>query len=204
MTALQKFLATNPDFSKVAGVDEAGRGALAGPVAAAAVILPKEYCVPGLTDSKKLTPTARARMAVQIRAQARSFAVAFVSASEVDRINVLQASLHAMAEAMGRLSGPLDHVLVDGDHCPDSIHPATVIIGGDAQVACISAASILAKEARDAWMRQCSEWEPRYRFEKHKGYPTPLHLELLNTHGPCPHHRLSYAPVRAAAERCTV
>ena len=200
MPVLQKFLSANPDFSRVAGVDEVGLGALAGPVVAAAVVLPKDCDIPGLTDSKKIGPKKRAHIAEQIRALARSYAVAFVSAMEVDRINVLQASLLAMGEAVLRLPGPLDHVLIDGNHCPDSVSSAIAIVGGDARVACISAASILAKEARDAWMRQCSEWEPRYCFEKHKGYPAPLHLELLRTFGPCSHHRMSYAPVRAAAE----
>ena len=187
-----------PDLGCIAGVDEAGRGALAGPVAAAAVVLPRDCRIQGLTDSKKLTPAQRARLAVQIRTCAWAYAVAFVPAQEIDRINILQASLQAMAEAVARLPDGVEHVLVDGRHCPELPHPATAVIGGDARVDSISAASVIAKEARDAWMRHCDVQEPCYRFARHKGYPSAEHLRALSEHGPGQQHRLSYAPVRAA------
>ena len=186
-------------LGQVAGVDEAGCGALAGPVSAAAVVLSANHGIKGLTDSKRLTPKCRGRLADQIRAEARAYAVAFVPALEIDRINILQARLQAMAEAVGRLSGRIEHVLIDGTHCPELPYPATAIIRGDAQMACISAASILAKEARDAWMRCCDQYEPHYCFAKHKGYPSPQHLQALSQHGPGRHHRLSFAPVQAVA-----
>ena len=187
-----------PDPARVAGVDEAGRGALAGPVAAAAVVLDTDHGIEGLADSKRLTPARRAAAARQIRARARAYAVAFVPAEEIDRVNILQASLAAMAEAVGRLPEPPAHVLVDGRHCPALPCPASAVVGGDARVASISAASILAKEARDAWMRCCDRAEPRYRFVEHKGYPSPVHRAALARFGPGAHHRRSYAPVRAA------
>lgn len=188
-----------PDPGRVAGVDEAGRGALAGPVAAAAVVLPGDCRVDGLTDSKQLTPARRARLAARIRGCARAYAVAFVPAREIDRVNILQASLRAMAEAVARLPVEVEHVLVDGAHCPDLPQAATAVVGGDARVDSISAASVLAKEARDAWMRHCDAQEPRYRFARHKGYPSAEHLQALSEHGPGRQHRRSYAPVRAAS-----
>ena len=197
MPATLELLPSLPDLDCVAGVDEAGRGALAGPVAAAAVVLPRDCRIEGLTDSKKLTPARRARLAKQIRACARAYAVAFVSAQEIDRINILQASLCAMAEAVARLPGEVKHVLVDGRHCPELPCPATAVIGGDARVDSISAASVLAKEARDAWMRHCDRQEPCYRFARHKGYPSAEHLQALSEHGPGRQHRRSYGPVRA-------
>ena len=202
MPAIPELPPSLPDPDFVAGVDEAGRGALAGPVAAAAVVLPRNCRIEGLTDSKKLTPARRARLAVRIRACARAYAVAFVPAREIDRINILQASLRAMAEAVARLPCGIEHVLVDGRHCPEMPHPATAVVGGDARVDSISAASVLAKEARDAWMRHCDVREPCYRFARHKGYPSAEHLRALSEHGPGRQHRLSYAPVRAVlAER---
>ncbi len=187
-------------LDNIAGVDEAGRGALAGPVAAAAVVLPADFELPNLTDSKKLTPAQRGVLATQIRACACTYAVAFVSAREIDRINILQASLLAMAQAVARLSGSIAHVLVDGRHCPQVPYPATAVVGGDARFACISAASVLAKEARDAWMRTCDAHEPRYQFARHKGYPSPVHLKALAQFGPGRQHRLSYKPVRTVVE----
>ena len=195
-----ELLPSLPDPGCVAGVDEAGRGALAGPVAAAAVVLPADCRIEGLTDSKKLTPAQRARVAAQVRASARAYAVAFVPAREIDRINILQASLRAMAEAVARLPGDIEHVLVDGRHCPELPYPATAVVGGDARVASISAASVLAKEARDAWMRYCDLQAPCYRFARHKGYPSAEHLRALSEHGPGRQHRRSYAPVRAVLE----
>ena len=195
-------LSALPDPGRRAGVDEAGRGALAGPVAAAAVVLPPGCRLQGLTDSKRLTPGRRARLAAQIRACARAYAVAFVPAREIDRINILQASLRAMAEAVARLPGGVEHVLVDGAHCPELPHPATAVVGGDARVDSISAASVLAKETRDAWMRYFDLQEPCYRFARHKGYPSAEHLRALSEHGPGRQHRRTYGPVRAVlAER---
>ncbi len=198
MSAALERLPALLDLDGVAGVDEAGRGALAGPVAAAAVVLPRGCRIEGLTDSKKLTPARRARLATRIRACAWGYAVAFVSAREIDRINILQASLRAMAEAVSRLPAGVAHVLVDGPSCPELPYPATAVIGGDAKVGSISAASVLAKEARDAWMRHCDAREPRYRFARHKGYPSAEHLRALAEHGPGRQHRRTYAPVRAA------
>ena len=192
-----------PQLERVAGVDEAGRGALAGPGVAAAVVLPKGCQLEGLTDSKKLTPARRARLAVRIRASALAYAVAFVPAREIDRINVLQASMGAMAEAVARLVGEVRHVLVDGPHCPDVPYPVTAVVRGDALVASISAASVLAKEARDAWMRHYDIQEPCYRFAQHKGYPSVEHLRALSEYGPGQQHRLSYAPVRAVMPEAT-
>ena len=202
MPAVPEPLPSLPDFGCVAGVDEAGRGALAGPVAAAAVVLPGNCRLQGLTDSKKLTPVQRAGLAERIRGCAQAYAVAFVPAQEIDRINILQASLRAMAEAVVRLPDGIEHVLVDGQHCPELPHPATAVIGGDARVDCISAASVLAKEARDAWMRHCDVQEPCYRFARHKGYPSAEHLRALSEYGPGRQHRRTYGPVRAVlAER---
>ena len=197
MPASLEFLPSLPDPERIAGVDEAGRGALAGPVAAAAVVLPRDCRIEGLTDSKKLTSKRRAHLAEQIRACARAYAVAFVPAQEIDRINILQASLCAMAEAVARLPVAVEHVLVDGQHCPDVPMPATAVVGGDARVDSISAASVLAKEARDAWMRCCDVQEPCYRFARHKGYPSVEHLQALSEHGPGQQHRRTYGPVRA-------
>lgn len=181
----------------VCGVDEAGRGPLAGPVFAACVILRADDPIEGLADSKVLSAKRRVELAVQIRSRAAAWAIASASAGEIDRVNILKASLLAMRRAVEQLTIEPDEVLVDGLHCPDLGFPARAIVDGDALVAAISAASILAKTARDALMLEMHERYPDYGFARHKGYPTRDHLEALRRFGPCPIHRRSFAPVRS-------
>ena len=180
----------------VAGVDEAGRGPLAGPVMAAAVILPPRYNLPGLTDSKKLSARKRASLEIQIKSQALAWSVAIATAAEIDGINILQASLLAMQRAIESLSVVPEVVLVDGNFCPQCAAPAIAVVKGDSKVPAISAASILAKETRDRLMREYDTQYPVYGFALHKGYPTMRHIQALNEHGACSIHRLSFAPVR--------
>jgi len=187
----------------VAGVDEAGRGPLAGPVVAAAVVLHDRIELPGLKDSKKLTALQRLRLAQQIHLRARAFAVAAASPEEIDELNILQASLCAMARAVAKLQIAPTHVRVDGNCVPRfdgslRIVSAEAVVRGDALVPAISAASILAKVCRDRLMQRWHRRFPQYGFDRHKGYPTPHHLEALAEHGPCPIHRRTFAPVRAA------
>lgn len=181
----------------VCGVDEAGRGPLAGPVFAACVILRADDLIEGLADSKVLSAKRRVELAVQIRSRAAAWAIASATAEEIDRVNILQASMLAMRRAVEQLTIEPDEVLVDGLHCPDLGFPARAIVDGDALVAEISAASILAKTARDALMLEMHERYPDYGFARHKGYPTRDHLEALRRFGPCPIHRRSFAPVRS-------
>lgn len=181
----------------VCGVDEAGRGPLAGPVVAAAVVLDPARPVHGLADSKTLAAERREALAALIRARALAWAVASASVAEIDSLNVLRASLLAMRRAVERLALRPDRVLVDGPHCPELALPVEAVVGGDAKVQAIAAASILAKVARDAEMRALARLYPEYGFERHKGYPTPAHLKALRMHGVCPIHRRSFAPVRA-------
>jgi ribonuclease HII len=180
----------------ICGVDEAGRGPLAGPVYAAAVILDPAVIIAGLADSKVLKPETRERLAVEIRTHATAWAVGSASVDEIDRINILQASLLAMRRAVEALHVLPDEVLVDGDKVPTLTIAARAIVRGDATVAEISAASILAKTARDAEMVALHQRYPQYRFDQHKGYSTPAHLAALQRHGACPVHRRSFAPVR--------
>lgn len=185
----------------IAGVDEAGRGPLAGPVFAAAVILDPAHPITGLADSKQLSSVRREQLATDIRAKALAWAVGRAEAAEIDRINILQASLLAMRRAVTALSVAPDKVLVDGKHCPAGLAcPCQAIVKGDATVAAISAASILAKVARDAELRQLHEIYPHYGFARHKGYPTAAHRAALLRYGPCPEHRRSFAPVAAASQ----
>jgi len=181
----------------ICGVDEAGRGPLAGPVFAACVILHQRDPIEGLADSKVLTSERREELAIQIRDRAAGWAVASASVEEIDRINILRASLLAMRRAVEQLVLEPHEVLVDGLHCPDVRFPVRAIIDGDALVAEISAASILDKTARDALMRQLHELYPDYGFASHKGYSTPEHLEALRRFGICPIHRRTFAPVRS-------
>ena len=174
----------------VAGVDEAGRGPLAGPVVAAAVILNPDHEMDDLRDSKLLTPEARERLAARIRAEAIAWAVAFADVAEIDALNILQASLLAMRRAVAALSIAPMQAVVDGDHCPDFGCPARAIIKGDRDVPCISAASILAKTTRDAMLIELDRAYPVYGFAQHKGYATRDHLTALTRHGPCPAHRI--------------
>ena len=181
----------------VCGVDEAGRGPLAGPVFAACVILREDDPIDGLADSKVLSHRRREQLAIQIRARAAAWAVASASVEEIDRINILRASLLAMRRAVEQLVIEPHEVLVDGLHCPDVRFPVRAIVDGDALVAEISAASILAKTARDALMVELHELYPDYGFARHKGYGTRQHFEALRRFGVCPIHRRSFAPVRS-------
>jgi ribonuclease HII len=181
----------------VCGVDEAGRGPLAGPVYAAAVILDPARRIRGLDDSKQLAPDVRLELAGRIRSRALAWAVASASVEEIDAFNILQASLLAMHRAVAALSVVPELALIDGLHCPPLPIATRAIVDGDARVKAISAASILAKTARDAEMVRLAERYPQYGFERHKGYPTPEHLELLRRFGPCEVYRRSFAPVRA-------
>lgn len=182
---------------RIAGVDEAGRGPLAGSVVAAAVILDPARPIPGLNDSKKLSEKARDRLAPLIREQALAWAVAEASVAEIDALNILQASLLAMRRAVEALALIPDAIEVDGLHCPPVAMPATAIVQGDSKVAAIAAASILAKTVRDAQMLALHACYPMYGLDRHKGYPTAAHLAALREHGVARDiYRLSYAPVR--------
>lgn len=184
-------------LSLVAGVDEAGRGPLAGPVVVAAVILPLNHGIKGLADSKALSEARREQLAPQIRQHALAWAVEEADAQEIDRYNILQATLRAMQRAVEQLVPKPELCFIDGNRCPVLSMTAHAVVKGDALVDCISAASILAKTHRDALMMRYATEYPRYGFEVHKGYPTPAHLEALSQHGPCVLHRRSFAPVRA-------
>ncbi len=184
----------------IAGVDEVGRGPLAGPVVAAAVILDPAHPIVGLADSKQLSPARRERLALEIRANALAWALGRAEVAEIDRLNIFQASLLAMRRAVEALSVTPDQVLADGKHCPPLACPCQAIVKGDASVPAISAASILAKVARDAELRVLHERYPHYDFARHKGYPTAAHREALRRFGPCPEHRRSFAPVAAALQ----
>ncbi len=184
----------------ICGVDEAGRGPLAGAVFAAAVILDPNKIIAGLADSKKLSEKKRDFLAGEIKEKALAWAIASCSAEEIDEINILQASLLAMKRAVESLSLQPDELLVDGLHCPKLSIPMRAIVQGDSKEACISAASILAKTARDAELYILDEQYPQYGFAKHKGYPTPLHMQMLALHGVLPIHRKTYAPVRRLLE----
>lgn len=186
----------------ICGVDEAGRGPLAGPVFAAAVIFAPHSRLPqGIADSKLLGEKKRERLAAAIREVALAWAVAWASVEEIDRLNILRASLLAMQRAVESLSRRPDEVLIDGLHCPHLEVPARAIVGGDASIKEISAASILAKVGRDAEMRRLHECFPQYGFDRHKGYPTRGHLLALRRHGACEIHRRSFAPVREIVAR---
>ncbi len=181
----------------ICGVDEAGRGPLAGPVYAAAVILaPGKRAPAGIADSKTLGAGRRERLAAVIKSKALAWSIAWASVEEIDRLNILQASLLAMQRAVEALSIAPDEVLLDGMHCPALAVPARAIVDGDAKVKVIAAASILAKTERDSEMRRLHQLFPQYGFDEHKGYPTPEHLEALRRHGVCEIYRRSFAPVR--------
>ncbi len=178
-----------------AGVDEAGRGPLAGPVVAAAVILDEQRPIAGLDDSKKLTPARREALFDDIRSRALCFAIAEASVEEIDRLNILQATLLAMQRAVAGLRLRPGLVLVDGNRLPVLEMSAEAVIGGDALEQSISAASILAKVHRDRWCQSIDAQYPQYGFAAHKGYGTAAHLQALRLHGACPLHRRSFAPV---------
>jgi ribonuclease HII len=194
-----------PDILLIAGVDEAGRGPLAGPVLAAAVILDPAHPIAGLADSKQLSETRREQLAVEIRVHALAWALGRADVAEIDRLNILHASLLAMWRAVENLPIAPHQVWVDGKQCPSGLAcPCRAIIKGDATVPAISAASILAKVARDAELRELHERYPDYGFARHKGYPTPAHRDALRRFGPCPEHRRSFAPVAAVLQRAAI
>ena len=184
----------------LAGVDEAGRGPLAGPVVAAAVILDPARPIAGLADSKALTAARREVLFAQIQAQALCFCIAQANREEIDRLNILQATLLAMQRAVQGLATTPARVLVDGNRLPVLAIPSEAIVKGDAKVAAISAASILAKVTRDRWCAQLHSRFPQYGFERHKGYGTAEHLAALAEHGACAEHRRSFAPVARVLE----
>lgn len=189
------------DAASIAGVDEAGRGPLAGPVAAAAVILDPAHPIPGLKDSKQLSAGQREALAAEIRARSLAWAVAWADHEEIDRLNILQASLLAMARAVAALRPQPARVLVDGNRRPAMPMPVTAVVKGDATVPAISAASILAKVERDAAMQRLDLLYPDYGFALHKGYPTAVHLAALERHGASPVHRKTFGPVQRCLQK---
>lgn len=179
-------------FSAVCGIDEAGRGPLAGPVCAAAVILPPDCDIPGLNDSKKLSEKKREALFPVIQEKALAFGVGWATAEEIDRVNILQATFLAMARAVEALPTPADYALVDGNRMPPLPIPGETIVKGDATSASIAAASILAKVSRDRLLRRLDEAHPEYGFAKHKGYGTKAHYEAIRKYGLLPEHRRSF------------
>lgn len=179
----------------VCGIDEAGRGPLAGPVVAAAVLLDPNRPILGLNDSKKLSAKRREALALEIQATALAWAVGEASEAEIDQVNILQATYLAMQRAVAGLGALAKEAVVDGNRCPKLAIPVQAIVKGDGKVACIAAASILAKTVRDAGMLALHEQYPMYGFAQHMGYPTAAHLVALQAHGPSPVHRRSFAPV---------
>ena len=182
----------------IAGVDEAGRGALAGPVVAAAVILDSKQAIEGCVDSKKLSPARRDYLADKIKEVARAWAIGSADSDEIDRINILNATLLAMKRAIEGLEPKPQRVLIDGNRCPQSYIPCNAIIAGDDRMLCIAAASILAKTTRDRQMRMLADRYPSYHFAEHKGYATRKHRLALTNHGSCAVHRMSWVKVREA------
>jgi ribonuclease HII len=190
----------SPD-ALVAGVDEAGRGPLAGPVVVAAVILDPARTIRGLDDSKYLSEERRNVLEPRIRERALAFSVIEIDVNEIDRVNIFQATMLGMSRALAALALAPELALIDGNRLPKQLRcPARAVIGGDASEPAISAASILAKVARDRFMTALDDVHPGYGFARHKGYPTPEHLECLTRLGPCAQHRRSFAPVRALLE----
>lgn len=181
---------------RIAGVDEAGRGPLAGPVVVAAVILPRDAPLPGLNDSKKLSPKRREVLAQLIREHALAWTVEIVPVEVIDSRNILGATLWGMERAVAGLSIPPQAVHIDGNQLPSLPYPTIAEIQGDGRIDCIAAASILAKVTRDAWMEHLDDQYPAYGFRQHKGYPTAAHQKALAAYGPCPQHRSSFAPVK--------
>ena len=176
----------------ICGVDEAGRGPLAGPVCAAAVILPEGEIIPGLNDSKKLTDKKRRELFPIIKEKALAYGIAFASEAEIDELNILQATFLAMKRAIAQLEGRADFALIDGNRETDFGIPCLTVVKGDSRSANIAAASVLAKVTRDIYMEELAEQYPQYGFEIHKGYGTKAHYEALTAHGPSPVHRMSF------------
>ena len=179
-------------FRLICGVDEAGRGPLAGPVCAAAVILPPNHNIPGLNDSKKLSDKKRRELYPLIKEQAVAYGIAFAREQEIDDINILQATFLAMQRAIDQLSVKPDFALIDGNREKDFGVPVKTVVHGDSLSASIAAASVLAKVTRDDLMLKLSEQYPQYAFDIHKGYGTKAHYEAISTHGPCPVHRMTF------------
>jgi ribonuclease HII len=186
------------------GVDEAGRGPLAGPVTAAAVMLDPERPIDGLRDSKKLSVTARERLADEIRERAAAWCVAEASVAEIDRLNILHATMLAMQRAVAGLLLSPDEVWVDGNRCPEWVWRSQAVVKGDDKVAAIAAASILAKTTRDRFMCSLHDEYPAYGFARHMGYGTAAHLAALKAHGACPQHRRSFAPVKLVLDQASL
>lgn len=196
--ALEPFAWEGLSPSPVIGVDEVGRGCLAGPVFAAAVILPPGFSVEGITDSKALSESRREKLSALIL-DAATVGIGFASVGEIDRINILQATFLAMRRAIENLGVGMGHVLVDGNQKIPRLEEGfrqTTVVKGDLRALPISAASIVAKVTRDGLMRRLAEKYPAYGFEKHKGYASPVHMEAIQKHGPCVHHRSTFAGVR--------
>jgi len=186
---------------RIAGIDEAGRGPLAGPVVVAAVILDPARTIRGLDDSKRLAGDRRETLYARIVERALAWRIVFVEHSRIDRMNIFQATMQGMCEAANGLEPGAQHILVDGNKLPPGLPcAAQALVGGDALEPCIGAASILAKVARDRYMAELDTRHPGYGFARHKGYPTPEHLAALQRLGPCPEHRRSFAPVRKCME----
>lgn len=179
-------------FGNVCGVDEAGRGPLAGPVCAAAVILPKGLIIDGVNDSKKLSEKKRENLYNVIIEKAAAYSVAWASVEEIEAVNILNATMLAMKRAVDGLQLPAEYAIIDGNKTPDLDIPCQAIVSGDAKSMSIACASILAKVSRDRLLVKLSEQYPEYQFEKHKGYGTKLHTELIRKYGPCPIHRMSF------------
>lgn len=188
----------------ICGVDEAGRGPLAGPVYAAAVILHPARRIDGLKDSKALPAAKRYLLAARIQAEALAWHVASASVAEIEQFNILHASLLAMRRAVLGLQPQPALALIDGNRCPHLPLPARALVRGDAREACISAASILAKTERDKEMRRLAVKYPQYGFERHAGYPVPQHLTALREHGPCPEHRRTFGPVKQLLQQMSI
>lgn len=186
----------------IAGIDEAGRGPLAGPVVAAACVLPQDFLIPGVDDSKKLTPKKRFEIYERIISDDRiDYGIGVISSVEIDSINILQATIQAMLQALRNLKNQPDILLVDGLKLPHTTIPCEKIIGGDGKSQSIAAASIIAKETRDRIMLELDAKWPHYGFAQHKGYGTAQHLEAIAAHGPCDIHRFSFEPVKSGARR---
>lgn len=179
-------------FLQICGVDEAGRGPLAGPVCAAAVILPPGKLIEGVNDSKKLTEKKREALFEVIKQEATSYSIAFASVEEIEEINILNATMLAMKRAVEGLSVPADYAMIDGNRTPDLSVPCEAIVKGDAKSLSIACASVLAKVSRDRLLYEYAKEYPQYHFDKHKGYGTKAHVEALMEYGPCPYHRRSF------------
>jgi ribonuclease HII len=185
-------------FAGAAGVDEVGRGCLAGPVVAAAVILPHDFCLDGIADSKLLSKNQREEQSTRIKEHA-TWSIIQVGVDEIDKINILQASLKAMVLSLGQLTEMPASIYIDGNQIPNNLigeRNVQAVVKGDQKIACIAAASILAKVARDQYMQEVAKQFPQYGFESHVGYATAEHLRALKLHGPCPLHRKSFSPIK--------